>query len=176
MKKVLFIFVFLFAFLFQVKAQTNVVVLATTIASSTSKTFYIPLYKYMEVGVVDSVVLSVYYKGAIKDSTLALTRGFYNVAPTYNASSTVYKNNYEQSYFGTADTTITPGITNTTYTYTKAQYKWVKGYVTTGTSQKTYLDGYNHIRGVFLTKSTGNTATADTQVLMMIARIYWHKF
>jgi len=175
MKKLFFVFVFLFAFL-TLEAQTSEVVLATTIANSTSKTFYIPLHKYMAIGTVDSVTLSIYYKGAIKDSTLALTRGFIHTAPTYTRSSTTTSAFYVQSYFGTADTTITPAITNTTYTYTRQIYKWVKGYKTTGTAQKTYLDGYNYLRGVFLTKATGNTATADTQVLMIIAKIYWTKY
>lgn len=174
MKKIFGLLVLLFALTSITLAQSNEVVFSGTIASSTSKTFYVPLQKYMAQGVVDSVILSVYYKGAIKDSTLALTRGIVQAVPAYQASSTsVYP--MDVSYFGTADTTITPGITNTTYTYTRQIYKWVKGIMTTGTAQKTYLDGYNSIKGVFLTKATGNTATANTQNLTIVARIFWTK-
>lgn len=174
MKKIFNLLVLLFALTSITLAQSNEVVFSGTIASSTAKTFYVPLQKYMDKGVVDSVVLSVYYKGVIKDSTLTLTRGFVQAIPAYQASSTsVYP--MDASYFGTVDTTITLGITNTTYTYTRLIYKWEKGYYTTGSSQKKYLDGYNSIKGVFLTKATGNTATANTQNLTIIARIYWTK-
>lgn len=175
MKKIFAIIVLLFVLASTGLAQTREVVYSGTIAAGASKTFYIPLYKYMAQGTVDSVVLSVYYQGVIKDSTLVLTRGFADPVAVYQASSTSTYSK-DVSYFGTADTTITPGITNTTYTYTKERYKWRKGYVTTGTAQKTYLDSYNVIKGVFLAKLTGNTATANTQNLMIVATIYWTKF
>lgn len=174
MKKLVLLFVLAFASI--AFAQSKEVVLATTIANSTAKTFYVPLYKYMDQGIVDSVSLTIYYQGVIKDSTLTLVRGITKNLPTYTTSSTTSKSNYPLEYFSsTVDTTITPGITNTTYTYTRSIYKWKKGLYTTGTAQKTYLDGFNAIKGVFLTKATGNTATANTQLLTIVANIYWRK-
>ena len=172
MKKLFGISILLFVLTSIGFAQTTEVLYSGTIASGASKTFYIPLQKYMNQGVVDSVVLSVYYQGVIKDSTLVLTRGITQAVPVYQGTTSYSK---DVSYFGTADTTITPGITNTTYTYTPQLYKWKKGRLTTGTSQKVYLDGFNSIKGVFLTKLTGNTATANTQNLMIVARIFWTK-
>lgn len=174
MKKIFAVIVLLIAFAINAYGQSNEVVFSGTIASGASKTFYVPLQKYMNQGIVDSVILSIYYKGVIKDSTLALTRGFVQDVPTYIASSTS-SYGINSSYFGTADTTITPGITNTTYTYTANRYKWTKGLQTANTL-KHKLDGFNAIKGVFLAKLTGNTATANTQQLTIIARVYWHKF
>jgi len=173
MKKILSIIILLFALTSVGLAQSNEVVFSGTIAAGAAKTFHIPLQKYMEKGEVDSVVLSIYYQGVIKDSTLTLVRGIVNVAEYIASSTSTYSK--DVSYFGTVDTTITPGITNTTYTYTPQIYKWYKGRMTTGTAQKTYLDGYNAIKGVFLAKLTGNTATANTQNLMIVARIFWTK-
>lgn len=174
MKKILGIIVLLFVLSSVGLAQTREVLFSGTVAAGASKTFYIPLYKYMEVGTVDSVVLHVYYQGVIKDSTITLVRGFVQDVPQYQASST---SSYSKdvSYFGTVDTTITPGVTNTTYTYTSARYKWTKGTSSSLSVTKSKLDGYNAIKGVFLAKLTGNTATANTQNLLITASIYWTK-
>ena len=170
MKKIFAVLVLLIAFAFNTYGQSNEVVFSGTIAAGATKTFYIGLEKYQKLGIVDSVILSIYYKGVIKDSTLALSRGFTQDVPTYIASSTS-SYGITSSYFGAADTTITPGVTNTTYTYTSNRWKWEKG-----TTAKIGLDGYNALKGVFIAKLTGNTATANTQQLTIIARVYWHKF